>query len=86
MKPSYSTVCCERFEYDFGLIYTMLYESDVAGGIIDYRAAVDKFDRLMKHEGFKSEVIEFNDYRSDFIASDREAAAFVLALTANGMV
>ena len=85
MKPSYDTVGCERFEYDFSLIYTMLYESDVAGGLVDYRAAVDKFYHLVKNDGFKAEIADFVDYRGDFIASDREAAAYVLALKANGM-
>lgn len=86
MKPSYDTVACERFAYDFGLTYSLLYESDVAGGLVDYGKAVDKFDELIRHDGFKAEVAEFNGYREDFIMSDREAAAFVLALKANGML
>lgn len=86
MKPSYSTVECERFLYDFGLVYSMLYESDKAGGLVDYGKAVDEYDERIKIEGFKSEVRAFDDFRQDFITSDREAAAFVLALEANGML
>ena len=86
MKPSYDTVGCEGFLHDFGLVYSMLYESDVAGELVDYGKAVDKFDELIQHEGFKAEVRDFVEYRNDFIGSDREAAAYVLALMANGML
>lgn len=65
----------------FNKEYQFLYDSEdyVAG----YSEAVETFDELIKtKEEFKSFVIEFAQFRQDFISSDREAAAFMFALEA----
>lgn len=86
MKKQHRTVKCKGFLNDFDLAYSMLYEGDVHFGLVDYGNVVAKFDELMADEDFKSEVRDFVEYRGDIISSDREAAAFVLALYANGML
>lgn len=61
-------------EYDF------LYENrdNVAG----YEEAVNEFDKLMDtNKSFRDFVGEFAKYRQDYITSDREAAAFMFAMT-----
>lgn len=68
----------EEFGKKFSETYSFLYEhTDVDG----YDGAVDTFDNLIKNsDEFKNILKDFNDYRQDFIAGDREAASFIFAL------
>ena len=68
----------EEFGKKFSETYSFLYEhTDVDG----YDEAVDTFDNLIKNsDEFKNILKDFNDYRQDFIAGDREAASFIFAL------
>ena len=65
-----------RFSEKFAQEYDFLYEhgDNVAG----YSEAVAAFDQFADH--YSDFVGEFVRYRGDFIASDREAAAFMFAL------
>lgn len=66
-----------QFAKQFNKEYEFLYDNDdyVAG----YNEAVEAFDNFVeKHAEF---VGEFVDYRRDFVSSDREAAAFMFALS-----
>ena len=68
----------KAFAKQFNKEYDFLYANNdrVAG----YGEAVDAFDEFVaKHGDF---VGEFAKHRGDFISSDREAAAFMLALDA----
>lgn len=70
-----------NFAEQFRKEYSFLYEhrDNVAG----YREAVRAFDETCeKSASFRSFVREFNEFRHDFIASNREAAAFMFALDA----
>ena len=81
------TTACNAFWMEFDVIYGALYESDVAGELVDYRKAVEKYDVLaMNDNGFRESVKGFVSLRGDLIASDMECAAFVLAMEANGLV
>ena len=65
-----------EFAKEFGKEYNFLYEhnDNVAG----YEEAANAFDDfLFRHKNF---VVEFVNYRGDFISSDREAAAFMFAI------
>ena len=69
----------EKFAKKFAEEYELLYDNrdNVAG----YREAVQEGDEFIRlHPEF---VGEFAKYRGDLITSDRELAAFMLAL--NGM-
>lgn len=73
------TIKIQKFMEQFNKEYRFLYDNydRVAG----YREAVDEFDHLMKtNDSFNLFVINFCEYRGDFISSDREAAAFMFAL------
>ena len=65
-----------KFANKFNDMYNFLYDNydRVAG----YDEAVDAFDGFAKTHG--DFVRDFVKYRGDFISSDREAAAFILAL------
>lgn len=70
------TVNMEQFLAQFDKEYEFLYDNydRVAG----YEEAVDLFDEFVQyHRDF---VGEFVRYRGDYVASDREAAAFMFAL------
>lgn len=61
-------------------IYTMLHDSDVSPA--DYGDAVTAF----ADGEYPVNVLEaFNAYREDFVSSDREAAAFMMALQSRAM-
>ena len=66
-----------QFLDKFNKEYSFLYENKnrVAG----YKEAVQAFDAMLtsKHKPF---IIEFVNFRQDFISSDREAAAFMFTL------
>ena len=76
----YRYIDIKEFQRKFRQEYANLYDhrDNVAG----YREAVEEFDNYMAVDfgGFQRFVNEFVDYRKDIISSDREAAAFMLAL------
>ena len=62
----------------FGTIYTALYNRSYTGPTA---GLVEKFDKLLKTDpDFKTLVCDFVKARQDFISSDREATAFMLAI------
>jgi len=62
----------------FGTIYTALYNGTCKESTA---GLVKKFDDLLKtNPDFKNLVCEFVKARQDYISSDREAAAFMLAI------
>ena len=69
-----------KFTEQFRKEYSFLYNNRDA--VAGYEEAVRDFDDMLKNEGFKAFVREFVMFRGDFISSDREAAAFMFALTA----
>lgn len=63
---------CEQFQKEYNFLY------DCRGYVSGYDEAVSEFDRFQAdHADF---VREFTQYRGDVVSSDREAAAFMLAL------
>ena len=71
-----------EFANEFETIYGMLYEADSNGEPVDYEAAVAAFD----NGEYPRNVLEaFNRYREDYVSSDREAAAFMMALESRTM-
>lgn len=66
----------KQFLKEFNEEYDFLYEHDYVAG---YDEAVEEFDIFAKKNS--SFVCEFVKYRKDFISSDREAAAFMFALS-----
>ena len=69
-----------EFAHEFEAIYTMLHDSDVSPA--DYGDAVTAF----ADGEYPVNVLEaFNAYREDFVSSDREAAAFMMALQSRAM-
>lgn len=72
------TINIHEFARRFQNNYNFLYDSrDYVAG---YHEAVTAFDEFIKSDNNAAFVREFNDYRIDFISSDREAAAFMFAL------
>jgi len=62
----------------FGTIYTAIYNGTCRESTT---GLVKKFDELLKADpDFKNLVCDFVKAREDFISSDREAAAFMLAI------
>lgn len=59
----------------FNKNYDFLYNNDNVAG---YDEAVDAFDNMNDKE--KAVLLDFAKYRQDFIASDREAAAFMFTI------
>ena len=69
-----------EFKTAFDTIYGMLHDSDISPA--DYGEAVSAFDN---HE-YPANVLEaFDTYRKDCVSSDREAAAFMMALQSRAM-
>lgn len=67
----------EEFSKLFDTVYNVLYN---AGGLVDYSDAVDRFYLMSKiRPEFEAKIREFETYRQDWITSDRECAAFVIA-------
>ena len=61
--------------------YSRLYQTDADHESGEFCDAVDKFDELSANDPqFAATVQKFNKYMGDLISSDREAAAFVMAL------
>lgn len=68
----------EEFSKRFGEEYYNLYEGKTV--VKDYRGLIETGDEFIRnHPEFVGEVI---NYRHDFISSDREVAAFMLAVKA----
>lgn len=72
-----SSVNMEKLLSMFSVIYDYLYENNNNHPF--YHAAVNAFDDLLSSM-YADIVAVFNEYRQDYISSDREAAAFVIAL------
>ena len=71
------TINIKAFERQFKKEYNFLYEND--NNVAGYKEAVAAFDEFLNNN--KNFVCEFIKYRGDFISSDREAAAFMFALS-----
>lgn len=67
----------QKFLEQFNKEYSFLYEND--DNVAGYEEAVDAFDEFLESQ--KKFVSEFVKFRGDFISSDREAAAFMFALS-----
>ena len=67
----------KAFERQFQKEYNFLYEND--DNVAGYKEAVAAFDEFLSEN--KNFVCEFFKYRAVFISSDREAAAFIFALS-----
>ena len=67
-----------EFLKQFNKEYNFLYEHNFVAGQDE---AIAEFDRLIKNENFAKFVGEFVNFRGDIISSDREAAAFMFALS-----
>ena len=70
----------EKFNEEFKKWRAHFYENgdEVAAKMQNKLASL--FDELLEDEDFLKECRKFNDWREDFISSDREAAAYVMAL------
>lgn len=65
----------------FERLYYLYYSAEESGAPIDYSAAVTEFDRLIHEDlDFQEIYVDFGNFRGDMVISDREAAAFMLAL------
>lgn len=74
------TINIHKFAKRFGEAYDFLYNGDYED-TYEYREAVNAFDEMCKNnESFAAFVREYVHFRKDYISSDREAAAFMLAL------
>lgn len=75
------TVSMEELEPVFEKWYSNFYRTHDDNDSKEYREAVKTFDQKSKNDPeFSAIVQQFMNYRCDFISSDREAAAFVMAL------
>lgn len=80
-KPAAVAVDMEELEPVFEKWYSNFYRTHDDNDSKEYREAVKTFDQKSKNDPeFSSIVQQFTNYRCDFISSDREAAAFVMAL------
>ena len=71
----------EELKNAFVKNYSRLYQTDDDHESGEFYDAVDKFDELSANDPqFAATVQKFNKYMGDLISSDREAAAFVMAL------
>ena len=71
----------EELESVFEKWYSNFYRTHDDNDSKEYREAVKTFDQKSKNDPeFSAIVQQFTNYRCDFISSDREAAAFVMAL------
>lgn len=71
------SVNIHKFLKAFNEEYDFLYNAP--GEVAGEREAVEAFDEFAKHH--KAFVCEFVRYRRDYVSSDREAAAFMFALS-----
>ena len=71
----------EELKNAFVKNYSRLYQTDDDHESGEFYGAVDKFDEMSANDSqFAATVQKFNKYMGDLISSDREAAAFVMAL------
>ena len=71
----------EELKNAFVKNYSRLYQTDDDHESGKFYDAVDKFDEMSANDPqFAATVQKFNKYMGDLISSDREAAAFVMAL------
>lgn len=71
----------EELKNAFVKNYSRLYQTDDDHESSEFYDAVDKFDEMSANNAqFTATVQKFNKYMGDLISSDREAAAFVMAL------
>ena len=76
-----ATVSMEELEPVFEKWYSNFYRTHDDNDSKEYREAVKTFDQKSKNDPeFSAIVQQFTNYRCDLISSDREAAAFVMAL------
>ena len=75
MKTIYDELNLEVIAKLFNDNYDFIYNNDV-----DTYVLSSLFDAFVKKEKFNDLVCKFNAKRHDFISSDREAAAFMMAL------
>lgn len=75
MKTIYDELNFELIAEMFNENYDFIYNNDV-----DTYVLSSLFDAFNKNEKFNDLVCKFNAKRHDFISSDREAAAFMMAL------
>ena len=75
MKTIYDELDIEVIAKLFNDNYDFIYNNDV-----DTYVLSSLFDVFNKKENFNDLVCKFNAKRHDFISSDREAAAFMMAL------
>ena len=75
MKTIYDELEIELIEKLFNDNYDFIYNNDVDTDVLS-----SLFDVFNKKENFNDLVCKFNAKRHDFISSDREAAAFMMAL------
>lgn len=68
----------EEFNKQFEFDNDLLYDAEEINDKLDYSDKVKLFDNHI--EEFKPIINSINQYRSDFISSDREAAAFIMAI------
>ena len=79
MKPTGPDM--EELKNAFVKNYSRLYQTDDDHESGEFYDAVDKFDEMSANDPqFAATVQKFNKYMGDLISSDREAAAFVMAL------
>lgn len=80
-KPAAPVVDLDKLEKLFGEHYSRLYRSHDDDESHEYREAVKEFDNRSKNDpAFHALVDQWVQKMHDFISSDREAAAFVMAL------
>lgn len=80
-KPAAVAVDMEELEPVFEKWYSNFYRTHDDNDSKEYREAVKTFDQKSKNDPeFSSIVQQFTNHHCDFISSDREAAAFVMAL------
>ena len=82
IKASTSKETLEKISNKMNKEYEFLYEHK--DNVPNYKEAANSFDSFSKKN--KRFVGEFIKFRGDFITSDREAAAFMLALDDLGML
>ena len=71
----------EELKNAFVKNYSRLYQTDDDHESGEFYDAVDKFDEMSANDSqFAATVQKFNKYMGDLSSSDREAAAFVMAL------
>ena len=75
MKTIYDELNLEVIAKLFNDNYDFIYNNDIDTDVLS-----SLFDAFNKKEKFNDLVCKFNAKRHDFISSDREAAAFMMAL------